>query len=118
MENTSPFLFDNIDEKYFLAIKGRAVGPLTSQEVYEGLTNGEASLLHYSCREGWPDWKRLCDERALAVLIPQKPTTASLQHIRGKMAGKAKAAKPIEEERKTYYLYFNSSQYGPSSKTE
>src|SRR5271154_1219060 len=89
MENTSPLLFDNIDDRYFLAIKGRAVGPLTAQEVYERVNRGEAGLLHYFWRDGWNDWKRVCDDREFAVLIPQKPTHASIAHIKNRMASRA-----------------------------
>ncbi|MBI3555618.1 MAG: DUF4339 domain-containing protein [Deltaproteobacteria bacterium] len=121
MENTSPFLFDNTDEKFFLALKGRAVGPLTAQEVYDKFKTGEAGLLHYFWREGWNDWKRVCDDREFAVLVPQKPTTASINHIREKLEGKKKSSAPQatgDGETKNYYLYFNSSQYGPFSKAE
>lgn len=121
MENTSPFLFDNIDEKFFLALKGRAVGPLTAQEVYDKIKAGEIGLLHYFWRDGWNDWKRVCDDREFTVLIPQKPTTASISHIREKLEGKKKKSTPPtagDGEIKNYYLYFNSSQYGPFSKHE
>ncbi len=122
MENTSPFLFDNIDEKFFLALKGRAVGPLTAQEVFDKFKTGEVGLLHYFWRDGWNDWKRVCDDREFAVLVPQKPTTASIDHIREKLEGKKKKSTtaPVADdgETKNYYLYFNSSQYGPFSKNE
>lgn len=123
MENTSPFLFDNVDEKYFLAVQGKAIGPLTAQDVYERIQKGEAGPLHYLWRDGWNDWKRVCDEREFAVLVPQKPTTASIDHIKQKIGKKsAVAAKTpaaaADDDAKNIYLYFNRSQYGPFSKNE
>lgn len=122
MENTSPFMFDNIDEKYFLALQGKAIGPLTAQDIYERVQKGEAGLLHFLWREGWSDWKRICDEREFAILVPQKPTSASIEHIREKISKKSKA-KPVEpvasdDEARNIYLYFSRSQYGPFSKAE
>jgi hypothetical protein len=117
MENTSPFLFDNVDEKYFLAVRGKAVGPLTAHEVHERIEKGEVGLLHYVWREGLTDWKRVCDEREFAILIPQKPTTASIGHIKSRLEGR-KAAEPSSPDSKNHYIYFNRSQYGPFSKTE
>lgn len=122
MENTSPFLFDNVDEKYFLAVQGKAIGPLTAQDVYERIQKGEAGPLHYLWRDGWNDWKRVCDEREFAVLVPQKPTAASIDHIKQKLSKKSAAVKPpapvADDDAKTIYLYFNRSQYGPFSKNE
>jgi hypothetical protein len=120
MENTSSFLFDNVDEKYFLAIKGKAVGPLTAQEVYERIQAGEAGLLHYFWTEGWSEWKRVCDEQEFAVLVPQKPSTASIEYIRQKLKSKKPPAPSavVESEARNYYLYFNATQYGPFSRTE
>lgn len=118
MENTSSFLFDNVDEKYFLAVKGKAVGPLTAQEVYERVERAEVGLLHYCWCEGWSDWKRLCDEREFAVLIPQKPSVNSIRAISDKLAAKKAAAATVSEDVKNCYLYYNSSQYGPFSKNE
>ncbi|MBI3541828.1 MAG: DUF4339 domain-containing protein [Deltaproteobacteria bacterium] len=122
MENTSQFLFDNTDAKYFMAIKGRAIGPLTAQEVYEKILKAEVGLLHYLWRDGWGDWKRVCDERDFVVLIPQKPTAGSIQAIKDRLARNKKAAAPeaaaTPDDVKNYYLYFNGSQYGPFSRNE
>lgn len=123
MENTSPLLFDNIDEKYFLAVEGRAVGPLTSQEIYQRLQTGEINLLNFFWSEGWSDWKRICDARDFAVLVPKKPSATALGQLREKLGAKKRAATqkqdaPPSPEARTYYLYFNSSQYGPFSKNE
>jgi len=122
MENTSPLMFDNVDEKYFLALKGKAVGPLTAQELYERVERGEASLLHYIWRDGWQEWKRICDEREFTVLIPQRPPTSSIEVIKKKIRAKSKpraaATVPPSEQSRTFYLYFNSTQYGPFSEAE
>lgn len=122
MENTSPFLFDNTEEKYFLAVKGKALGPITAQQVFEKIQSGEAGLLHYLWRDGWNDWKRVCDDRDFAVLIPQKPSSNSIQAIRDKLNSRNKKQapppSPDDHEARNYYLYFNASQYGPFSKNE
>lgn len=120
MENTTPFLFDDIDEKYFLALQGKAVGPLTAQEVYERVQQGEVTLLHFVWREGQSDWKRLCDDHDFSMLVPQKPTSASIEAIRQRIK-KRKAPEPQaapSDDTKNIYLYFNRSQYGPFSRVE
>lgn len=120
MENTTPFLFDDVDAKYFLAVQGKAVGPLTAQEVYERVQQGEITLLHFAWCEGFSDWKRLCDDKAFTMLVPQKPTAATIEAIRQRIK-KRKAPEPQpmpSDDTKNIYLYFNRSQYGPFSRTE
>lgn len=121
MENTSPLLFDNSEQKYFLAIGNKAVGPLSAQEVYERVQRGEVGLLHYYWRKGMTDWKRLAEEREFAVLVPKKPATSTIKTLRSRIgditadfdleSAKTKVSRP-------YYLYFNSTQYGPFSHDE
>lgn len=125
MENTTPFLFDDTDEKFFLAVSGRAIGPLTAQGVYEKLQANEIGLLHYFWRDGWNDWKRICDVRDFAMLIPERPSNASIDAIRDKLEQNRKrkaraASSPVagEGDQKIHYLYFNETQYGPFSKNE
>ncbi|MEW6056524.1 MAG: GYF domain-containing protein [Bdellovibrionota bacterium] len=121
MENTTPYLFDNIDPKYYIAVQGKAVGPLTAQEVFERVHRGEITLMHYLWKQGWSDWKRLCDEREFSTLVPKKPSSSSVQSI--KQREKTATGEPIiipapKTEVKNYYLYHNRSQYGPFSRTE
>lgn len=124
MENTSPLLFDNVDERYFLAAKGRAIGPLTAQDVYEKIQNGHANLLDYFWTETWSDWKRICEARDFAMLVPQKPPASAIAQIKDKLDGKRRAKaksappEPPASESRSFYLYFNSSQYGPFSPSE
>lgn len=119
MENTTPFLFDDVEPKYFLAYKGKAIGPLTAQEIYQRIQKGEIGLLNYVWKEGWTDWKSVKDEQEFSVLIPQKPSSAAIAAIKQKLQ-KKKAPEPqaaIDDDKK-YYLYFSRTQYGPFSKKE
>lgn len=119
MENTTHFLFDNTDEKYFLAARGRAIGPLTAQDLYACIQKGEASLLHYVWEDGWADWKRIYDVREFTVLVPPKPSVASIDHIKETIKGKKKnTGTAAESDAKIYYTYFRKTQYGPFSKKE
>lgn len=133
MENTTPLLFDDTEPKYFVATQGKAMGPLTSQEVYERVAAGEVGLLHFCWRAGWSDWKRLCDDKEFAILIPQKPPTAAIGKLRDKarperdrksrdiykdaVAPSSSTPKVGEAPRK-FYLYYNKTQYGPFSRPE
>ncbi len=118
MENTASLLFNNTDSKYFVAVRGKAVGPLTAQEVYERICKGEFGPLHYFWISEAQDWKRICDEKEFAVLIPQKPSTSSIAHIKEKVFNKKKETLLPALGKKTYYLYYSNSQYGPFSKEE
>src|SRR3989338_2474655 len=92
MENTTPFLFDDKNEKYFLATKGRAIGPLTAEDVYERIRNAEIGLLHYIWSEGWSTWKRISDEKDFEILIPQQPSNSTIKVLQEKVT-KRRAAK-------------------------
>lgn len=119
MENTGKLLFDHQNEKYFIVLQGKAVGPMSAQEVYEKLQSHQIQLIDFFWQEGWSDWKRICDEKEFNVLLPAKPTIQSIEQIKAHQKQKKEAqAQALKAASVQYYLYFNKTQSGPFSSSE
>lgn len=123
MENTSAVLFDNSRHKFFLAIGGKAVGPLTTQELYDRLSRGDCHFLNYVWAEGWPDWRTVSSVEDFRDLLPKKPQKTTIDKIQARLNAKRKAAQAIEDapsqaDSKCWYLHFGGSQFGPFSESE
>lgn len=123
MENTSAVLFDNSRHRFFLAIGGKAVGPLTTQELYDRLSRGECHFLNYVWAEGWPDWRTVSSVEDFKDLLPRKPQKTTIEKIQARLSARKKAAKAIEDapsqsDAKCWYLHFGGSQFGPFSEAE
>ncbi|MBI2606079.1 MAG: DUF4339 domain-containing protein [Deltaproteobacteria bacterium] len=123
MENTGQFLFDNTSAKYYLYLRGTTVGPLTAEEIYERIERREVTLLDSVWRMGWTDFKRICDEKEFAVLVPPKPAAYDLKNLQARIQEQLKPktrkilAVPAPQE-PSHYLYFKKTQYGPFSRAE
>ncbi len=122
MENTSALLFDNSQPRFFLALSGKAVGPLTTQELYDRLAQGQCSFLHYAWCEGWDDWRTVSEVEEFRKMVPAKPDKAFLSKIKTKMTERKRkleesAASATVEER-TWFLHTGDSQHGPFSQGE
>lgn len=126
MENTSPLLFEDSNEKYYLNANGATRGPLTAQDIFHLLTKGEISALHYLWRHGLNDWIAIYEEEAFSFLKPKKPSAANLQRVKNdfkrrtesKKASSAHINKLNSSTTRDNYLHFNGSQFGPFSQSE
>ncbi len=127
MENTSALLFDGKIRRYFLALEGKAQGPLTEKEVFERISRKECSVGNFLWQEGWSDWKRILDVPEFLALVPQAPGKSSLEKIQARLAvekakknqsPKTPTAKTPDTPVHAWFIYAHDTQFGPFSQAE
>jgi hypothetical protein len=115
MENTGKMLFgQDTTPKWFVAIGDQSVGPMTAAEVYDKITAGQITWVHFVWTEGQGQWSRICDTPTFQVAVPKAPTVRPVPPS----AGAKKAPPPPIQEPKPWYLYYNDTQFGPFAQVE
>lgn len=121
MENTSAILFDHTNPRYFLVMGGKAVGPLTAQDISERVSSGQCSLLSYIWCEDWDDWKHVYKANDFESLIPAKPEKSSIQKLKQRLEEKKKKKSvlhpPLLDDNQ-WFLHSGGTQFGPLSTAE
>ncbi len=98
---------------------------MTTAELYEKLNRGFLTWVDFGWKKGLTGWQRLCDLEELKSLMPSRPAQEIQRKVQKSV--EAQASSPIvtsspisaaSAESKIWYLYSNSSQYGPFAQTE
>lgn len=61
------------EKKWFINKQGKTAGPLTTEEVLEGLRQSPLQILEYAWCEGLSEWVRLTEFREFESLLPPYP---------------------------------------------
>jgi len=125
MENTGKILFeDDTKPLWFIALGDRWVGPLSATEVYEKILNQEITWAHYVWKSGLDDWKRICDVPTFQAAVPSRPAEDIQIEVKEAAApviktvsksGQKTTPPKIPVKERTWYLYYNETQFGPFS---
>jgi len=131
MENTVKVLFeDDQTPKWYVALGDQWNGPLTAADVYEKVLSQEISWAHFVWKPGQVDWQRICDVPTFKAAVPILPGKGITKEVKDaasptvkKSAGRRTAAPPPAPKKKTaevrtWFLYYNDSQFGPFSPEE
>ncbi|OFZ80805.1 MAG: hypothetical protein A2583_08385 [Bdellovibrionales bacterium RIFOXYD1_FULL_53_11] len=110
MENTGKIMFqDDTKPVWYIAVGERWLGPLAAEDVYERIMQHQITWAHYIWRESQGEWKRICDVPVFKAALPSKPA-------REKLPPKPPSSDRSEE--RSWFLYYNDSQFGPFSTSE
>ena len=116
MENSGKVLFGDETPQWFLALGDEQVGPLMAADVYQKILKQEISWAHFVWKVGQADWTRICDTPAFKNAMPTQPV------IKPALKPAAKVSPPPAprnaKELKTWFLYYNDTQFGPFSEEE
>jgi hypothetical protein len=122
MENSGKIYAGSGDVPSWFVVQGdRWIGPMTVADVLERIDSGVLSWAHYAWREGEGGWRRLCDIPEFQVAVPQKPDPSLEKKIQeAEKSGRTKTppAPPSEKPERSWFLYYNDSQFGPFSNSE
>jgi hypothetical protein len=142
MENSGKIFFEEDDTPcWYVALGTRWLGPMTASDIYEKILNHKLTWAHYVWRPGQKEWNRVCDVEAFQSAVPHQPDKSVqkavqevVRSVKGagrsvskasshlKSSAKNSVKKPVKKLRngdlKTWYLYYNQSQFGPFSQEE
>lgn len=123
MENTGKVLFeDENSANWYVALGDRWLGPMAATDIYEKILSQEISWAHFVWKQGMPDWKRICDIPVFQAAVPGRPAkqvqaevkAAAVPVVRkAQKAASTPPPKPAGQKVRTWFLYYNSSQFGP-----
>jgi hypothetical protein len=116
MENTDKVRYVNDRAEWFIAVGEDWIGPLRVREIHEKIEKQELSWLHYAWKKGLAGWTRVCDLDVFQDSQPQKPSQAALSDL--EKGEKPKLKKVATQSKKSWFVYYNESQYGPFSVEE
>jgi hypothetical protein len=120
MENTGKVLFEDDTPHWYIALGSRWVGPLSAADVYQKVLAQEISWAHFVWRPGQPEWKRICDVPTFQGAVPAVPTSKpTIKTAPAKApSGPGHPPKPKPPEERSWFLFYNDSQFGPFSTDE
>ena len=130
MENSGNVFFNNEGEpEWYLAVGDRHIGPFSAADIYQKILAQEISWAHYIWRKGEAQWQRICDVTTFKVAVPNapgpipKPESAIPAKGGKKSAARSEhtrnhSMRPPGPEERTWFLYYNQTQFGPFSQDE
>ena len=128
MENTYQALFGEDDSEWYLGVGDQWVGPMSATDVFDEIQRGAITWGHPVWKTGMKNWSRIVDVSPFKEAAPALPSSKVLAEIQKRTVVRASTRKRSEvqapppppglEEERTWYLYYNQSQFGPYSDTE
>ncbi|HAR42361.1 MAG TPA: hypothetical protein DCS07_06975 [Bdellovibrionales bacterium] len=129
MENSGKILFEDDSALWFVALGEHWLGPLSASSIYRKIQAQEISWAHFVWKQGQTDWKRICDVKSFQAVVPNTPTKSVSVQVKEaakpeiRQAPRRSASPPpvpsaIKPEERSWFLYYNGSQFGPFSKSE
>ena len=121
MENTGEIHFGKGSKpEWFLAVNDQSVGPLRASDILERIAAGSVTYFHYVWKEGFTDWKRICDVEELQSAKPKAPTKRPPPMPKSAAPTVKKAEPRVSQanQPKEWFLFYNDTQFGPFSKSE
>ena len=116
MENTGNVHFADDTPQWYIASGDAWVGPLAASDVYQKVLDQEITLAHFVWKPGQAAWQRICDTKTFQSAVPALP--AAKPTVKKATPAKRVAPPPAPSEEKTWFLFYNESQFGPFSDEE
>lgn len=125
MENSEKILFGLVgDDKpqWYLALASKWVGPMTASDIYRKIQAHEITWAHFIWKKGQSEWKRICDVKPFQATVPRQPAKEVQKEVKEIAApaqkgvhsrGVPKKSLQKSEEIRSWYLFYNSGQFGP-----
>ncbi len=116
MENTGNVHFEDDTPQWYIASGEQWVGPLAASDVYQKVLDQEITLAHFVWKPGQAAWQRICDTKTFQSAVPALPAAKPV--VKKASPAKRVAPPPAPSEEKTWFLFYNDSQFGPFSNEE